>query len=443
MAIDPKQFSRIVAGSPGVPAWPDIVLYYDAGDPASLPTATSPITEIFDLTNNVSPALIDTGASLPSLVDSHLDFSSDVIRLLNGGRPANTFNIFNGGGTWAFWVRIRSTPVVGRFVDTRGGSSNQGYFFGPRGANPTGYQLEFVRNFSVTNGLWRLAVDAGREVPPYDQWVHIAITYNDDSSANNPTMYINGVSQGPITPATAPSGTAVAESGSNLRLGARGTGGSEAIDGNMDVMVAWSKALTADEVMQHYAATRSRFQGGTGLQLVDRVGTSVATATLTLNGLASAYDAAYLVIGKIIDTTNGIFELRPVPGIALASIQSTLNFGTPSTPSVITSTSGWLVAGALTSDATSNYVSFFTAWIWPGMGRFGGTTANAQARLCRSIGTAYDNGTTKVQEGFGIWRDTSVTAPFESMTVSGFGGTTMEAGSEVSIYRLGYGEDPT
>jgi hypothetical protein len=210
----------------------------------------------------------------------------------------------------------------------------------------------------------------------------------------------------------------------------------------MDVMVAWSKELTPAEVMQHYAATRARFQGGTGFQLLDRVGTSVATVSLTLNGLASDYDAIYLVVGKIVDTTNGLFELRPVPGIALASIQSSLNIGTPTTSSIQTSTAGWLVAGALTGDGSSNYTSFFEAWIWPGMGRFGGTTSNAQARMYRSIGSALDTGTTKVQEGFGSWSDTNADAPFESMTIDGVGGTTMEAGSEISIYKLGYGEDP-
>jgi hypothetical protein len=254
-------------------------------------------------------------------------------------------------------------------------------------------------------------------------------------------MYVNGVESTSVTNSTVPSGNTVPETGAFLRLGARATGGSNALDGQMDVMTAWSKELSPEEVMQHYAATRARFQGGTGFQLLDRVGTSVAAATLTLNGLASDYDAIYLVVGKIVDiSTSGRFEIRPVPGFSpLVSIQSSLNVGPVSTPNILTSTTGWLVAGP---DTDNDYVSFFEAWIWPGMGRFGGTSANAQARMFRSIGSALQGASNNVQEGFGSWANTNADSPFESITIDGVAGATMEAGSEISVYKLGYGEDP-
>lgn len=443
MPVDPKQLARILAGAPGVPAWPECVFYLDSGDPACRPLsglADQPPPVLYDVVNNVASATIDL-TNGPTVVDSHLNFSSDVITF-GSSRPSNTFNIFQGGGTLVFWVKIQSTGVVGRFVDTRGGSNSQGYYFGPRGTNPTGFQLEFVRNYTTTNGVWRVDADAFEAVVPFDQWVHIAISFIDanGASVNDPKIYINGTEGLQVIRATAPVGDVVDETNAFMRFGARATGGSNAIDGQMDVMKGWSKVLSAEEVMQDYATTRPRFQGGSYFQLLDRAIATGATASLTLTGLSSEYDGPYLVTGKVVDTFNGFFELQPVPGIALSSCASSFDYGVPGTPAIFTSSSGWLVAGRLSGG--SDYVTFFTAWIWPNMGHGGATSGNAQARMCRSIGTALDNGTIYNQEGWGEWNDTNNDAPFESITLFGVGGSTMEQGSEVSIYKLGYGADP-
>jgi hypothetical protein len=360
MSIDPKQFSRIVSGV-NAPAWGDCVFWFDAGNPASLPSTASPITDFLDVTNNVSPAAVDLSTAPPTLVDSHINYANDVI-ILNGSRPSNTFNIFNGGGTLAFWIRVESTPGnPSRLIDTRGGSNSQGYYFGVRpGNNTTGFRLEFGRRYTIANGAWRSSAPGGagtssQGLIPFNQWVHIVISFTDApatgvpypgiGSLTPPKMYVNGTEILSVDELFVADGSVIDETNAFMRFGARASGGSNPFDGQIDMMAAWSKVLSNDEVMQHYAATRSAYQGGTGFQLLDRVGTSVATSTLTLNGLASEYDAVYLVVGRIVDSSSSsLFEIQPVPGIALASIQSTIDVGVPGSTSTFTSATGWLVA---------------------------------------------------------------------------------------------------
>jgi hypothetical protein len=209
MSIDPKQFDRVVS-IVGVPSWGDNIFYFDAGNADSLPNTASPITDFIDLTNNVSPASMDLSTAPPTLVDSHVNYASDVV-ILNNSRPTNTKNIFDGGGTLAFWIRVESTPGnPSRVIDTRGNSNTAGYYFGVRpGNNTTGFRLEFGRRYTITNGAWRSSAPGGagtssQALIPFNQWVHIAMSFTDApatgvpypgvGSLTPPKMYVNGTS---------------------------------------------------------------------------------------------------------------------------------------------------------------------------------------------------------------------------------------------------------
>jgi hypothetical protein len=455
--VDPRQLSRILAGTPGVPAWGDLVLYIDAGDPASLPSTTSPPTTgtIFDITGNVHPHAISLATNPPTITDSHLDFSGSVIEVGQGvARPANTFNLFAGGGTWSFWTKVRSIPGSGvdRFVDTRGGSNNQGYYIAPRGANPTGFQIEFGRNYSITNGLWRIDLDALEQAVPLDRWVNITMTFLDSVGDGNPgtvsppRIYIDGTEATEVVEVVPPNGTPVSETSAFLRFGARGNGGigSNDLDGFLDVMAAWSKILSEEEVVQFYAATRARFTGGTGLQLLDRVEVSVPSSSVTLNGLDSARDGIFFVTGKLITSFGfGLYEMRPVPGAALVGIESESG-NTFST--ALTSSTGWIVGFELFSEPGSATTFSFQAWIYPSKAKFGATGDLAEGRLYTATGTRwrYNGGVIDDLDlftGWGRWLDSNDDSHFESITINATG-PSIAVGSEFSIFKLGQGKDP-
>lgn len=176
---------------------------------------------------------------------------------------------------------------------------------------------------------------------------------------------------------------------------------------------------------------------GRSFELVDRVAALSDTTSLTLTGLSSETDGIYCVIGRIAQSTNSIFELRP-DGVAQTNISSEYNQNLNVTPTgaSFSSTTGWICAGALTGDSIASGTNFFTAWIWPSGLRHGAVGARAGNRMYRMMGTIQHTGNEDRMEAWGDWTDTADPG-FSSLLIGGFG-STIEQGSEVMLYRVKY-----
>jgi hypothetical protein len=134
-------------------------------------------------------------------------------------------NVFAGGGTMEAW-----------FVATNWGGSDLGRIFdkGPSftvlsmcDANQPA-SLLFGRTFSAQPANWCTAANT----LVLNQWMHVAVTYDEGSSGNVPTFYINGVAS-PIALTSSPSGTATSEAAANLVIGDRSNTG-RAFAGRID-----------------------------------------------------------------------------------------------------------------------------------------------------------------------------------------------------------------
>ena len=101
--------------------------------------------------------------------------------------------------------------------------------------------LEFGHTFSGTNGLWRTTA-----LIDINTFKHAAVTYNRDSTANNPSFKINGAAVG-HSEITTPTGTATADAGSDLRIG-NNVSGIRTFDGSIDDVRLWSDTRTTTEV---------------------------------------------------------------------------------------------------------------------------------------------------------------------------------------------------
>ena len=443
-----------LGGSPGVPSWGDVAFKMDAGDPACLSSSVSPVTQMLDLAGKTDNDLITFNAV--TLVDSHFTFNgSDSVITLADTRSPDTKDIFNGTGSISFWMRAVDGGEAnsGNIIDTRTAGVNQGYTIEVTAPGPgSPLILRFIRDYSVANGTWTLDLTSFpvQEGLPVDTWIHVALTFTDveadgtPGSVPPPLISIDGVRADQVTEATTPNGTPTPDDG-NLNIGNR-NGGDRTFNGNIDILTMWRTGLSATEAMQDYAATRPRYQGGTGFQLLDRAVATANTTSFTLNGLDSARDGIYFVTGKIIQATTGQAGIIPVTGSAISNIKSTITTGAPTGTNTLT-TSSWLVGSQLTGDGGDSWTTFFQAWIWPALQRHGASASGQNsARLFRSTGVGLINaaGTapTWTQDSWGTWYSTAPSDTFNALTVTGFTANALQQGSEVSVYKLGYGTDP-
>ncbi|MBU0544601.1 MAG: LamG domain-containing protein, partial [Proteobacteria bacterium] len=91
---------------------------------------------------------------------------------------------------------------VGRIMDsTTTGTNGYEIYLHSESAGYT--VLRIIRYFSGSYAQW----NTSSAIVPINKWTHLAITYDDSSTANDPIIYVNGSSIA-LTESTAPSGAA-------------------------------------------------------------------------------------------------------------------------------------------------------------------------------------------------------------------------------------------
>ncbi|MEJ2248441.1 MAG: LamG domain-containing protein [Candidatus Lokiarchaeota archaeon] len=145
-------------------------------------------------------------------------------------------NVFNGGATISTWIYPEGWGGggYGRILDkstSTGGSD--GWVMCLDGVVNVPYQLLFYRDFSANRGLWY----TGQDTISLNQWQYVVVCYDDSSPSNDPTIFINGVSQ-TITEdvGATPSGIATNDASQDLYIG-NFEGGTEAGSRGFDGLI--------------------------------------------------------------------------------------------------------------------------------------------------------------------------------------------------------------
>lgn len=107
--------------------------------------------------------------------------------------------------------------------------------------------------FTGTTGIWKTNSSPGNTL---DVWYHYAFTYDDNSTANNPLFYLNGVSQ-TINVVTTPTGVVLTElNGSGSGTNTFGFGFENITGGggiaSLDDLRIYNRILTAAEIQYIY-----------------------------------------------------------------------------------------------------------------------------------------------------------------------------------------------
>ncbi len=157
------------------------------------------------------------------------------------GSGAAIDNIFTGGGTIMAWLFFASFGELdGGYIAVKGNGWHLQLndFFAVEA-------LSFVKDFSTTDARW----DSPDNSLSINTWTHVAVTYDDGSTANDPIIYLDGQSV-TVTEDATPVGTASGDAAADLLLFNRPAGDRD-FDGSMDVRL-FDRILTGPEVLSAY-----------------------------------------------------------------------------------------------------------------------------------------------------------------------------------------------
>ena len=161
---------------------------------------------------------------------------------------ASINNVFDGGGTFAAWVKIASDggSNTGRIMDKRDNGS--GWFVLTLNESGGGCDIRFNVDFSTVN--YRIITTNSITL---NAWHHIAVAYNSDSTSNVATVYIDGASVA-VTQELTPSGTRVSDEVEPLILGNRDSLGRE-FDGKICDFRIYNSELSSTDITALYNGT--------------------------------------------------------------------------------------------------------------------------------------------------------------------------------------------
>lgn len=256
--------ANATAGTAGQ-IYENLVLYVDAADRNSYSGTGTAVTDLQGNATNgtLTTATYEEGAFRFDGTTGDLSFT----------KGASLDNLFDGGGTVIVFFRPDSDGEnsEGRLVDTSD-SLDEGWWIAAVGDTSGAQQLRFQRNFDgSTGGTWTidLVTDpiTGATVRPVliGPWSCVAVAYDDSSTANDPTFYLNAFTAA-FTENTAPVGNPVSDAGNELVVGNR-TADDRTYDGDVGVVLMFDRTLSAVEVQEVFNTFATRY--GLGARGID------------------------------------------------------------------------------------------------------------------------------------------------------------------------------
>lgn len=168
-------------------------------------------------------------------------------------------NIFDGGGSLACWVYLRSAGAlriklgVGQLINNTDGNCGMGFLFSVSSQKPEeAVYLRFEQCFTQLDGDWYTYKKAVR----LNQWNYLGVSYNSTSTENMPLLCVNGVDANAFT-VTKPIGERNSDAGRNWYIGNDILGG-KGTDGVMSEIWAFRNYLSLADHKAMYLATRPR-----------------------------------------------------------------------------------------------------------------------------------------------------------------------------------------
>lgn len=163
-------------------------------------------------------------------------FSATTDRIDCGASSAYN-ETFDSGATFLAWANLANIPAVTTSLVNKEFTNGNGWSTAFQIG--TGY-FTFYHDFTTNFMLTRLTAAYT------NQWVCYGLTYNNSSTANRPTFYVNGVSAA-VTHSVTPSGSAEPDTSASLQIGNR-MSHNTGMDGNIAYVQIWKRILSVAEI---------------------------------------------------------------------------------------------------------------------------------------------------------------------------------------------------
>jgi hypothetical protein len=191
-----------------------------------------------------------TAAQVPAQAAGRISYAQDFDATndnIQAGSDASVDDLFAAGGTLSAWIYPTGIGEnsEGRVADKSNSNVNGGGGWGF--ATYTNNVMTFRKGFATTHGAWRTP-DGSITL---NSWNHVAVIYTH-GLANDPIIYINGVSQG-ITEFSTPAGAVQSDAARTMTLGNLGNAGtSRTFDGIIDEVRAAKTVQSTQWIQTEY-----------------------------------------------------------------------------------------------------------------------------------------------------------------------------------------------
>ena len=165
---------------------------------------------------------------------------------VNCGSDSTIDDIFNGGGTISAWIYPTGDGTQWIVHKGSGTGPSSGWYVGVQNLSGGKFILRLDVSFDGTNGTW----DTDDRVIPQGKWSHIAVKWNDDSTSNNASMYVNGEFVD-VTESSTPVGTYNTDASANFLIG-NSHDGTRAFGGIITEVSLWDRNLLLSHVEELY-----------------------------------------------------------------------------------------------------------------------------------------------------------------------------------------------
>lgn len=161
-------------------------------------------------------------------------------------------NIFVGGATVSAWIYPTDGSSPWRIFNKTGGTTvtpSSGWMFyitTTTGNTRIRLYQAFASNWRVWQSTSNITLNA---------WNHVAVSYDNGATSNNPTFYINGVNDGYVQIITTGTGSYASDASDTLYLGGNNNS-DRGWRGQLNYMQMWDATKTIDEINE------SRFRPG-------------------------------------------------------------------------------------------------------------------------------------------------------------------------------------